>query len=146
MYSVLAMTIDIVFFFDFVLKACLLRGPHFKSAWSFVDFISALPVLSYLPLSESNLHVMRLRGLRFFMILRTLRGLRFLRLMRGLQADIFTDGLRPVATLQPCAPRLKSMTCSSQWRWRYLSGSRHLSRSDGTGAGEGVHLVSVLLR
>ena len=95
-YSVLAMTIDIVFFFDFVLKACLLRGPYFKSAWSFVDFISALPVLSYLPLSESNLHVMRfLRGLRFFMILRTLRGLRFLRLMRGLQADIFTDGRSP---------------------------------------------------
>ena len=30
-YSVLAMTIDIVFFFDFVLKACLLRGPYFKS-------------------------------------------------------------------------------------------------------------------
>ena len=71
-YAILAMSIDIVFFFDFILKACLLRGPYFKSAWSFVDFISALPVLSYLPLSESNLHVMRfLRGLRFFMILRT---------------------------------------------------------------------------
>ena len=58
-YYVLAMGIDIVFFADFVLKACLLRSRYFKSAWSFVDFISALPVLSYLPLSDSSLHVMR---------------------------------------------------------------------------------------
>ncbi len=82
-YEAVALSLDLIFVADLVLKVAVQRGRYLRGPWFVIDLISALPVLSslaILPAAGQGLYFVR--GFRLFRILRTLRALRVLRTLK----------------------------------------------------------------
>lgn len=75
-----ALSIDIVFVLDLVLKVSIQRGEYLRSPWFLIDLISTLPIVDALiTLPTSSQGFRFVRGFRLFRVMRTLRTLRMLR-------------------------------------------------------------------
>ena len=68
-----ALSIDIVFVLDLVLKVSIQRGEYLRSPWFLIDLISTLPIVDALiTLPTSSQGFRFVRGFRFFRVMRTL--------------------------------------------------------------------------
>ena len=75
-----ALSIDIVFVLDLVIKISIQRGEYLRSPWFLIDLISTLPIVDALiTLPASSQGFRFVRGFRLFRVMRTLRTLRMLR-------------------------------------------------------------------